>query len=571
MIMNKIISLLIKQYKIIIIVIILLIIEAYFTLALPEYTANIIDIGIKNADMPYIYDAGKNMLIAAALAMISVMFTYFLSIRVTSKFAGDLRKNILSRALTFSNNELNEISKSSLITRTTHDVSNIQIFIRIFLTNILYAPILAVGGIMKIIQLGIDLYWIVVLVLLLAIFVLIIILAKVMPKFRKLQKIRDNINRNAREMLIGAPIIKIFVRQDYERNKLKKTNNYFKDTEINANKYYNLISPGLTLVMSLMVVGIIFHGSFEIQNGTLLSGDLVAFIQYSTQITSSLFLVINALIMLPNFIVSFNRVNDVFNTEITIREGSIETVDNDKSTIEFKNVSFQYPQSEKDILTNINFKLEPGKTTAIIGGTGSGKSTILNLIPRLQDPSSGEILLNGENIKNFKLNALREQISFSPQKAKLFAGTIRTNMNLTDDNTSDEDIKKALTNANVNFIDGLNDEVTQDGSNFSGGQKQRISIARTMLKKSGFYIFDDCFSALDMNTEKIIKNNLNYLNDASILIVSQRISTIKDADEILVLDKGMIVDRGRHEELVESSKIYQEILESQQGTLQGGI
>lgn len=273
--------------------------------------------------------------------------------------------------------------------------------------------------------------------------------------------------------------------------------------------------------------------------------------------------------MLLNFIVSFNRVNDIFNTEITIREGDIETVDNVKSTIEFKNVSFQYPQSEKDILTNINFKLEPGKTTAIIGGTGSGKSTIINLIPRLQDPSSGQILLNGENIKNFKLKALREQIGFSPQKAKLFAGTIRTNMNLTDETTSDEDIKKALTNANVNFIEGLNDEVTQDGSNFSGGQKQRISIARTMLKKCSFYIFDDCFSALDMNTEKIIKNNLNYLNDASILIVSQRISTIQDADEILVLDKGMIVDRGRHEELVKSSRIYQEILESQQSTLRG--
>ncbi len=444
---------------------------------------------------------------------------------------------------------MNEISKSSLITRTTHDVSNIQVFTRIFLTNILYAPILAIGGIMKIIQLGIDLYWIVVLVFLVVIVVLVVILAKVLPKFGKLQKIRDNINRNAREMLTGTPIIKTFVRQDYERNKLKKTNTNFKDTEIITNKYYNLIPPMLTLIMSLMVVGILFHGSFEIQNGTLLTGDLVAFIQYSTQITSSIFLISNVLIMLPNFIVSFNRVNDIFNTEITIREGDIGTVDNVKSTIEFKNVSFQYPQSEKDILTDINFKLEPEKTTAIIGGTGSGKSTILNLIPRLQDPSSGEILLNGENIKNFKLNALREQIGFSPQEAKLFAGTIRSNMNLTDENTSDEDIKKALTNANVNFIDGLNDEVTQDGSNFSGGQKQRISIARTMLKKCGFYIFDDCFSALDMNTEKIIKNNLNYLNDASILIVSQRISTIQDADEILVLDKGMIVSRGRHEEL----------------------
>lgn len=569
--MNKIISLFIKHYKIFILVIILLLIEAYFTLALPQYTGNIVDIGIKNANMPYIYDTGKSMIIATLLASISLILVYLFSNRLAAEFAGDLRKNILSRALEFSNHELNEISKSSLITRTTHDVTNIQNFTRLLLTNIAYAPILGMGGIIKTIQLGIDLYWIVVLVLLVTIISLVLILAKVLPKFAKLQKIRDNINRHAREMLTGIPIIKTFVRQDYERNKFEKTNAYFKDTEIYTNKYYNLIYPILTLVMSLMVVGIIFHGSYEVQAGTLLTGDLVAFIQYATQITSSILLIINSLIMLPNFIVSFKRVTDIFNTEITIKEGDIETIDNDESIIEFKNVSFQYPQSEKDVLTNINFKLEPGKTTAIIGGTGSGKSTILSLIPRLQDPSSGEILLNGENIKNFKLNALRNQISLSPQKAKLFTGTIRTNINLTDENASDDDIKEALTNANVNFINGLDDEVTQDGSNFSGGQKQRISIARTMLKKCGFYIFDDCFSALDMNTEKAIKNNLNYLNDASILIVSQRISTIQDADEILVLDKGMIVDRGRHDELVKSSRIYQEILESQQSTLQGGI
>lgn len=372
-------------------------------------------------------------------------------------------------------------------------------------TNIALAPILALGGIIKTIQLGIDLYWLVLLVLILIIIALVAILAKIMPIFGKLQKIRDNINRNAREMLTGTPIIKTFVRQDYERNKFKKTNKNFKDTEIYTNKYFNLIFPTLTLVMSLMTVGIIYHGSFEIQAGTLLTGDLVAFIQYATQITASILMIIDSLIILPNVIIPFKRVNDIFNTEITIKEGEIETINNAKSTIEFKNVSFQYPHSEKDIITNINFKLEPGKTTAIIGSIGSGKSTILNLIPRLQDPSSGEILLNGENIKNFKLNTLRKQISLSPQKAKLFTGTIRTNMNLTGENANDDDIKKALTNANVNFINGLDDEVSQDGSNFSGGQKQRISIARTLLKKCDFYIFDDSFSALDMNTEKSLK------------------------------------------------------------------
>ena len=274
--------------------------------------------------------------------------------------------------------------------------------------------------------------------------------------------------------------------------------------------------------------------------------------------------------ILPELIVSINRVKEILDTEVSIVDGEIDTIDEERSTLEFKNVSYQYPQSEKDTLTNINFKLEPGKTVAIIGGIGSGKSTILNLIPRLQDPSAGEILMNGENIKNFKLKTLRDRICLTPQKAHLFHGTVKSNMTLIDASASDEKIKEALDKASVNFINGLDDEVFQDGSNFSGGQKQRLSIARSLLKNADFYLFDDCFSALDMNTEKAIRTNFKELKDSAILIVSQRISTIKDADEILVLDNGAIVDRGSHSKLVETCEIYKEIVKSQGESLGGG-
>ena len=266
--------------------------------------------------------------------------------------------------------------------------------------------------------------------------------------------------------------------------------------------------------------------------------------------------------MLPRILVSGRRINEVLTTEITIKDGELTEISKNP-TIEFKNVSYKYPGSEKETLKNINFSLKPGRTTAIIGGTGSGKSTILNLIPRLQDPSSGEILIDGKNIKNFKLKSLRDKISFTPQKAILFQGDVKSNMKIGKSNASDEEINNALNLAQVDFVENLSEEIAQGGSNFSGGQKQRLSIARAIIDHHEFYLFDDCFSALDMNTERKIKNNLKDLKDSSVLIVSQRISTIMDADEILVIDNGEIVDRGTHEKLVKNCEIYKEIVNIQ--------
>ena len=569
--MVSILSPLKKNIKLIIIIILLLILEAYFTLSLPQYTANIVDVGIANADMAYIYGAGTAMMILTILATIMAIIVSFFSSRLASDYAQDLRILLFSKVLKFSNHELNDISKSSLITRTTSDVMRIQNVLEWTFDVIIFAPIMAIGGVIKTIQLGTDLYWLIILILIIIIFFMCLILRITLSQTRRRQGISDRINRSVREIITGMAPIKTFVRQDYESKKFKAINDEYKESRDFTMKYILFLNPLMGLHLSIMIVGIIFFGSHQIDLGIILTGDLLAFIQYASQIVSAVLMIVSFASLLPDLIVSINRVKEILNAEVIIVDGEIDAIDEGKSTIEFQNVSFQYPKSEKDTLTNINFKLEPGKTVAIIGGIGSGKSTILNLIPRLQDPSAGEILINGVNIKKLKLKTLRERISLTPQKAHIFKGTVKSNMTVIDPNASDENIKVALDKAQVNFIGGLDDEVLQDGSNFSGGQKQRLSIARSILKDADFYLFDDSFSALDMNTEKRIKDNLKELGDASILIVSQRISTIKDADEILVLDNGKIIDRGTHSKLSESCEIYREIVKSQSDTLGEGI
>ncbi|MBQ2652767.1 MAG: ABC transporter ATP-binding protein [Methanobrevibacter sp.] len=569
--MNDLISPIIKKYKSIILILLLLIVQAYFTLTLPEYTADIVNIGVANADINYVYDIGIKMIAITVLATISAILVSFFSIRFSSGYSRDLRKMIFPKALQFSNLELNDISKSSLITRTVIDVSQIQMFIEELLTVIIFAPILGIGGIMKSLELGTSLSWIIVLIFVVIIILMIPLFKKALPYLGKFQEITDRINGNAREILIGMPVIKTFVRQDYEERKFDKVNSEYHETHINAYRIILLFTPMLSLHLSLMTVGIIFFGSFQIESGDLLIGDLLAFIQYATQIVTSFIMVSTVFTIMPDVTVSIRRVNEIFKTEVSIVDGEIDAVNTENPVIEFRNVDFKYPNSENNILTNINFKLEPGKTVGIIGGIGSGKSTILNLIPRLQDPTGGEILFAGENIKNYKLSTLRENMSLTPQKAHLFKGTVKSNMTIIDKNASDDEINKALKRANVNFIDGLDDEVVQGGANFSDSQKQRLSIARSLLKKCNFYLFDDCFTALDKNTEKIIKNNLKDLEGASILIVSQRISTIKDADEIIVLDDGKIIDSGTHDKLIESCNFYREIVNSQSDTLKDGI
>lgn len=547
-----------NKIHLILFIFIFLLIQVYCDLTLPQYTADIVNIGIQNTDFEFIINTGTMMLVMVAISALSTVGVSYFSSRVSSGYAKDLRRIIYGKVLKFSNHELNEISRSSLITRTTNDVNQLQGVLGFIFTTLIFAPLLGIGSIIKVFELQTNLSWIILVNFIAVISLLVIVMLRVLPYFKLTQEIIDRINKTAREILIGIPVIKAFVRQDFEESKFQKVNKEFYDVNIYVFKTIFIMLPLMTLIMNLMVVLILYFGAYDAINNGILTGDIIAFIQYATQIVTSFLMIGGFIIMLPRFLVSARRISEVLNTEITITDGEITSISSNP-TIEFRNVSYRYPGSEKETLNDISFSLKPGKTTAIIGGTGSGKSTILNLIPRLQDPSSGEILIDGTNIKDLNLKCLRERISFTPQKAILFQGDIKSNMLIGKADADDSEITRALELAQVDFIDDLANEVTQGGSNFSGGQKQRLSIARSIMGHHDFYLFDDCFSALDMNTERNIKNNLKGLNDSSILIVSQRISTIMDADEILVVDNGEIIDRGTHEKLVESCEIYREI------------
>lgn len=541
---------------------IFLLIQVYCDLTLPQYTADIVNIGIQNTNFQFIVDTGVMMLVMVAISALATIGVSYFSSRVASGYAKDLRKIIYNKVLRFSNHELNEISRSSLITRSTNDVNQLQSVLGMIFMTLIFAPLLGVGSIIKVFELQTNLSWIILVNFIAVILLLVIVIVKVLPYFRITQEIIDRINKISREILMGIPVIKAFVRQDFEEKKFQKVNQEFYDVNIYVFKTLLIMIPLMTLIMNMMVVLILYFGAYDAISGGILTGDIIAFIQYATQIVTSFLMIGAFMIILPRILVSGRRVAEVLNTEITITDGELTEI-SPNSSIEFKSVSYQYPGSEKETLKDISFSLKPGKTTAIIGGTGSGKSTILNLIPRLQDPSSGEILIDGKNIKNFKLKSLRDRISFTPQKAILFQGDIRSNMKIGKSDATDDEIRNALELAQVDFVENLAEEVTQGGSNFSGGQKQRLSIARAIIGSHEFYLFDDCFSALDMNTERKIKNNLKELKDSSILIVSQRISTIMDADEILVIDNGEIIDRGSHKKLVESCEIYREIVSIQ--------
>lgn len=540
----------------------LLLVQVYCDLTLPQYTADIVNIGIQNTDFNFIISVGEMMLLMVAISAFATVGVSYFSSRVSSGYAKDLRKLVYSKVLKFSNHELNKISRSSLITRSTNDINQLQGVLGMIFTTLLFAPMLGIGSIVKAFELGTDLSWIIAVTFVAVTILLVIVMVKVLPYFRITQEIIDKINKISREILIGIPVIKAFVRQDYERKKFNTANKELYDVNIYVFRIILIMLPLMTLIMNLMVVLILYFGAYDAISGSILTGDIIAFIQYATQIVTSFLMIGAFFIILPRILVSGRRVNEVLTTELTITDGELTEI-NENSTIEFKNVYYQYPGSEKETLKDINFSLTPGKTTAIIGGTGSGKSTILNLIPRLQDPTSGEILIDGKNIKSFKLKTLRDKISFTPQKAILFQGTVKSNMQTGKNDATDEEINNALNLAQVDFVEDLDEEVTQGGSNFSGGQKQRLSIARSIIGYHEFYLFDDCFSALDMNTERKIKDNLKSLKESSVLIVSQRISTIMDADEILVIDNGEIVDRGTHKSLTESCEIYKEIVNTQ--------
>jgi len=548
-------------------IIVFLIVEVYCDLTLPSYTADIVNLGIQNTNFNIITTTGINMMIMVIISVLATIVVSYFSSIVSASFGRDLREIIFEKILSFSNHELNEFSRASLITRSTNDVHQLQNVMGMIFRTLLFAPILAVGSIIKVFEIGSSLSWIIFLAFISVAVLLMLVIYNVVPYFRRTQEIVDDINRKSREILIGIPVIKAFVRQEHEKKRFDKSNQEYLKVNLRVYRIMFILIPMMNLIMNLMIVIILYFGAFDALNGQLLTGDIIAFVQYSTQMVASFIMIGGFTIMLPRILVSARRIEEVLDTEITIQDGrsNIENNQSGEEIIEFRNVSYTYPGAESETLHDINFSLRTGKTTAIIGGTGSGKSTILNLIPRLQDTTSGEILLNNINIKDYPLKTLRSKLSLAPQKAILFSGTIKSNLVKGKENATIDEMYNAIEIAQASeFIDDLDMEVSQGGSNFSGGQQQRISIARSIIGSHEFYLFDDCFSALDVNTEYKVRNKLKKITqDSSVLIVSQRISTIKDADEIIVLDKGEIVDKGTHQQLKERCSIYQEIISSQ--------
>ena len=529
-------------------------------------------VDLDDLQMSYIFTTGLKMLGLAAVSMASGITIMMLSSRVGAKMAKTLREKIFNKVLKFSTKELREFSTASLITRSTNDVQQIQQLLAMLFRTVVYAPIIGIGGIIKVMtESDSSMAWIIGLAVIVILTVVATLFAVAMPKFKKLQNLIDKLNEVAREILTGKSVIRAFNTEEREEKRFDKANVDLMKANIFVNRTMSIMMPALMLIMNGVSILIIWVGGHNVDQGVMQVGDMLAFIQYSMQIVMSFLMISIISIMLPRASVSANRIVEVIETEPSIKDKETTKKLNPekRGLVEFKNVSFRYPDADSEILEDINFTCEPGKTTAIIGSTGSGKSTVVNLIPRFYDVTGGELLVDGVNVKDLSQKDLRDAIGFVPQKGVLFSGTIESNIKYSNENMSDEKMVEAAEIAQATeFIEGKPDkyksEIAQGGSNVSGGQKQRLSIARAVAKDPEIFIFDDSFSALDFKTdaqlrEALAKRTKNKTN----IIVAQRISTILNADKIIVLEDGKIVGQGTHEELIKNNETYRQIALSQ--------
>ena len=530
-----------------------------------------IGIDMDNLQSKYILKSGGQMLGIAILSMFVTIIVTFLAAKVAATLGKTLRNNVYEKVMSFSNEEMKKFSTASLITRSTNDIQQIQMMMVMILRFIFYAPMMAMMGIFKVINTNVSMSWIIAVAVICIVFLLGIIFTFVMPKFKLVQKLVDKLNLVSREIITGIMPIRAFSNQKHEEERFEKANGDLTKVNIFVNRIMSCMMPAMMLVMNLIAVLIVYKGTYSIDSGTMQVGDMMAFIQYTMQIIMS-FLVIGMMsVMIPRASVSAGRICEVIETEPTIEdpESAKEFSGNKKGVVEFKNVSFKYPDAEEEILSDISFTAKPGETTAFIGSTGSGKSTLINLIPRFFDVTEGQILVDGADIREVTQKDLRDKIGYVPQKGILFTGTIASNLRYGNTNATDEQIREAAEIAQATeFIDskpeGFDTEIAQGGTNVSGGQKQRLSIARAIAKNPEIYIFDDSFSALDLKTDAALRKALKKkTGDSTVLIVAQRISTILHAEQIIVLDEGRIVGKGTHEELLKNCEVYKQIALSQ--------
>ena len=530
-----------------------------------------IGIDLDNLQNKYILKSGAQMLGIAILSMFVTIIVTYLAAKVAATLGKTLRNNVYEKVMSFSNEEMKKFSTASLITRSTNDIQQIQMMMVMILRFIFYAPMMAMMGIFKVINTNVSMSWIIGVAVLCIVFLLGILFTFVMPKFKLVQNLVDRLNLVSREIITGIMPIRAFSNQKHEEERFDKANGDLTKVNIFVNRIMSCMMPAMMLVMNLIAVLIVYKGTYSIDAGTMQVGDMMAFIQYTMQIIMSFLVIAMMSVMIPRASVSAGRICEVIETEPTIEDpkNAKEFSGNKKGVVEFKNVSFKYPDAEENILSDISFTAKPGETTAFIGSTGSGKSTLINLIPRFFDVTEGQILVDGADIREVTQKDLRDKIGYVPQKGILFTGTIASNLRYGNTNATDEQIREAAEIAQATeFIDskpeGFDTEIAQGGTNVSGGQKQRLSIARAIAKNPEIYIFDDSFSALDLKTDAALRKALKKkTGDSTVLIVAQRISTILHAEQIIVLDEGRIVGKGTHEELLKNCEVYKQIALSQ--------
>lgn len=535
-------------------------------------------IDVEKIQKSYLVTAGLKMVgMALMIGIVTVLVGFFAS-RVGAGIGRTLREKVFKQVVGFSNAEMDKFSTASLITRSTNDIQQIQMVSVMLLRMVAYAPILGIGGVLKVVQTGAGMGWIIVLAILVILGYVMVLMAVAMPKFQLMQKLVDSINLVSREILTGLSVIRAFGREKKEEERFDVANKDLTKTMLFTNRVMTFMMPGMMMIMNVLSVGIVWVGAHKIDAGTMQVGAMTAFITYAMMIVMSFLMLTMMSIMLPRAAVAADRIDEVIQTESSIHDAKEpEKMTTHNGVVKFSHVNFKYPGAEEDVLHDIDFTAEPGQTTAIIGSTGCGKSTLVNLIPRLYDVTDGSIALDGKDIRNITMSDLRDEIGFVPQKGVLFSGTIASNLRFGKDDATDEEIKKAAEIAQATeFIEAKDDKyesaIAQGGSNVSGGQKQRLAIARAIAKDPKIFIFDDSFSALDLKTDAALRKALaENVKDRTVIIVAQRISTILHAEQILVLDDGKIVGKGTHEELLKSCEVYRQIAKSQLSAKELGL